>query len=94
MSPSIKTLVHCSLGELDEKPNQAKFLKFWNFEKQGCKAKDYFCKPFGKKIMFNRFKMFSFMCKSHLQEKILPKNMFDYSYNSFWVFFKIPCLWL
>jgi hypothetical protein len=29
-----------------------------------------------KKYMFNGFKMFSFKCKSHVQEIILPKNTF------------------
>ncbi len=55
----------CSLDELDEKPNQTKISKFWNFEGNGYKAKDSFLKPFDKKIMFNGFKMFSFKCKSH-----------------------------
>jgi hypothetical protein len=48
-------------------------------ERKGCKAEDIFFKPFDKTIVFNGFKMFSFMCKSHLQEIILSKNMFDYS---------------
>jgi hypothetical protein len=41
--------------------------------------KNSFLKPFEKKIMFNVFKMFSFKCKSHVQEIILPKNMFGTS---------------
>jgi hypothetical protein len=37
------------LDELDEKPNQTKISKFWNFEGKGCKVEDSFCKPFDKK---------------------------------------------
>jgi hypothetical protein len=33
-------------------------------------------KPFDAKKLFNGFKMFSFRCKSHVKEIILPKNMF------------------
>ncbi len=36
----------CLLDELDEKPNYTKTSKSWNFEGKGCKAKDYFFKPF------------------------------------------------
>jgi hypothetical protein len=36
----------CSLDELDEKQNHTKFLKSWNFEGKGDKAKDSFLKPF------------------------------------------------
>jgi hypothetical protein len=36
----------CSLNELDEKPNHTKILKYKNFERKGCKAKDSFFKPF------------------------------------------------
>jgi hypothetical protein len=60
----------------DEKPNQTKISKSLNFAGKGCKTKDSFFKPFDKKIMFNAFKMSSFRCKLHVQEIILPKNMF------------------
>ncbi len=56
----------CSLDELDEKPNQTKILKSWNFKRKGYKGKDSFFKPFDKKIMFNEFKMFSIRCRSHV----------------------------
>jgi len=50
-----------------------KVFKFW---RKGCKEKDFFFKPFDKTIVFNRFKMSSLRCRSHVQEKILPNNMF------------------
>ncbi len=50
--------------------------KSWNFEKKGFKAKDLFFKPFDIKKMLNGLKMSSFICRSHVQEIILPKNMF------------------
>jgi hypothetical protein len=73
------------LDELDEKPNQTKISKFSDFERKGYKVKDSFFKPFDKKKMFNGFKMFSFKSKSHVQEIILPKNMFGY-FGIFWDF--------
>jgi hypothetical protein len=64
------------LDELDEKSNHTKMSKSSNFEGKGCKAKDSFKKPFDKKKLFNGFKIPSFRCKSHVQEIILPKNIF------------------
>jgi len=50
----------CSLGELAKKLNHTKNLKFWKFEGKSYKTNDSFLKPFGQKIIFNEFKMFSF----------------------------------
>jgi hypothetical protein len=74
------------MDELDEKPNHTKMSKFQNFERKGCKGKDSFFLPFDKKYIINGCKMFSFKCKSHVQEIILPKNMFGCHLNSFWDF--------
>jgi hypothetical protein len=59
---------------------------------KGYKEKDSFKKRFDKKIMFNGFKMFTFSCKSHVQEIILL-NMFGCPLKfilgisrNFWVF--------
>jgi hypothetical protein len=46
------------------------------FKGKGCKAKDSIFKPFDKKYIFNGYKLFSFKCRSHVHEVILPKNMF------------------
>jgi hypothetical protein len=54
-----------------------KISKSWNFERKGFNAKNSLLKPFGKKIMFNGFKMSSFRCK-HVHEIILLKNTFGY----------------
>jgi hypothetical protein len=56
----------CSLYELDEKPNYAKFSKSLNFERKGCKEKDLKKKPFDKRIVFNGFKVSSLRCRSHV----------------------------
>ncbi len=89
MPPSMFT---CSLDELDEKINHTKISKSWNFEGKACKAKDSFFKPFHKKIMFDGFKMFSFRCKSHVQEIILLKNMFGCPLKLILGFFGIFCI--
>jgi hypothetical protein len=65
-----------SLYEFDEKLNYKKTSKFFNFEGKGYKEKDFFLKPFDKTIVFKGVTMFSLRCRSHVQEKILPKNMF------------------
>jgi hypothetical protein len=44
--------------------------------KERVEGKRPILKPFGKKIMFNGFKMSNFMCTIHVQEVILPKHMF------------------
>jgi hypothetical protein len=82
----------CSLDELDEKPNHTKISKSWNFEGKGYKAKDSFLKPFDKIKMFNGFKMSSFRCRSHVQELILPKNMFGCPLKLILGFLKIFCI--
>jgi hypothetical protein len=56
--------------------NHIKMSKSSKFKGKGYKANDSFKKPFDKKIIFNGFKMFSFRCKSHVQEIILLNNMF------------------
>jgi hypothetical protein len=38
--------------------------------------------------MFNEFKMFSFKCRSHVQEIILPKNMFGCTLKLIFGFFR------
>jgi hypothetical protein len=76
MPPSLKVYVHYTLYELDEKPNSIKISKSLNFEGKGYKEKEFSKKPFDKTIVFNGFKMSSLRCRSHVQEKILPKNMF------------------
>jgi hypothetical protein len=80
------------LDGLDEKPNHMKNSKSSNFEGKGCKAKESFKKPFDKKIVFNGFKMFSFRCKSHVQEIILPKNMFGCTLKLILGFYGIFCI--
>ncbi len=52
-------------------------LKSLNFEGKGCKENDFLKKLFDKTIVFNGFKMLSLKCKSHVEENILPKNMFS-----------------
>jgi hypothetical protein len=42
--------------------------------------------------MFNGFKMFSFRCKSHVQEINLPKNMFGCPLKLILGFFEIFCI--
>jgi hypothetical protein len=42
--------------------------------------------------MFNAFKMFSFKCKSHVYEIILPKNMFGYPLKLVFGFLGIFCI--
>jgi hypothetical protein len=60
------------LDEFDEKSNHTKISKFEYFKGNGCKIRDSFFKPFDEKNMFNGFKMFSFRCRSHVKEIILP----------------------
>jgi len=61
----------CSLDELDEKSNHTKISKFWNFRRKDYKINDSFFKPVNKKVIFNKFKMFNFRHKLHVQEIIL-----------------------
>jgi hypothetical protein len=72
----MKVFVH----EMNLMKNQIieKFQKFWNFKGKGCKEKNSFFNHLTTKKMFNRFKMSSLRCRSHVQEIILPKNMFGY----------------
>jgi hypothetical protein len=67
----------CSLGELDEKPKsnkKFKVLKFWRKRLQG---KGIILKIIWKKHYVQCvLEMFSFWCKSHVQEIILSKKMF------------------
>jgi hypothetical protein len=65
------------LNELDEKPNQTKISKSSNFEGKGYKAKDSFFKPFDKKKCSTGSKCLALDAR-HVQEIILPKNMFAY----------------
>jgi len=52
--------------------------KFQSFEilKERAANKDSLFEKFDKTIIFNRFKVFNFRCRSHVQEVSLPKNMF------------------
>jgi hypothetical protein len=48
----------CSSNGLDEKPNNTKISKSWNFDVKGCKPKDSLFLPFqfGKKLCSMSFK--------------------------------------
>jgi hypothetical protein len=70
--------VHVHWMNLIKKLNHTKISKCWNFDGKGYKINGSFFKQFDKKYMFNGFKMFNFRCRSHVQEIILPKNMFGY----------------
>ncbi len=52
--------------------------KFQSFEilEERAANKDSLFENFDKTIIFNRFKVFNFRCRSHVQEVSLPKNMF------------------
>jgi len=65
-----------SLNEFDENSNHTKFQNLRILKNKGCQAKDSFKKSLCKNIMFNGFKMFSFRCRSHVQE-IIFSNMID-----------------
>jgi hypothetical protein len=46
-----------------------------NLKETATKQRTHFFKPFNKKIIFSGFKMFSFRCKSHVQEIITKKHV-------------------
>jgi len=54
-----------------------KIFKIFKFWKKKATRKKKKISTIWKKIMFNGFKKTSFRCKLHVQEKILPKNMFS-----------------
>ncbi len=66
-----------------------KVLKFWRKGVQG-EGLNFFYHLIIKK--FNVFKVSNFRCRSHVQEIILPKNMFSCPLNFIWGFFGIFCI--
>jgi hypothetical protein len=66
------------LDELDEKPSHTKIQSLEILEERVVMQRIQIFNHLTKTIMFDGFKTFSFKCKSHVQEIILPKNMFGY----------------
>jgi predicted nucleic acid-binding protein len=58
----------CSLGELDEKLNHAKFSIFLNFEKKNCKVDFFFKNHLTKQLCSMSSKCLA-LCASHICKK-------------------------
>jgi hypothetical protein len=89
MPPSMKIYVHWMNLMKNQIIQQCQILKFW---KKGLQGKGFFFLTIWQKNMWNGFKMSSFRCKSHVQEIILPKNMFSCPFKlilGFFVFLAI-----
>ncbi len=91
MSPSMKTHVHWVDLMKTKKYKNFKVLKFWH---KGLQAKGliFLIISICKNIMFNEFKMFSFRCRWHVQELILPKKHVWFFNKTHLKFFRFFCI--
>jgi hypothetical protein len=71
-----------------------KFQSVETLKEKAIRKKDSFFKPLDIKITFNGFKMSSLRCNSHVQEIILPKNMYGCPLKLLLGFLKIKFMYV
>jgi hypothetical protein len=84
--------VHVHWMNLMKNQIKQKFQSFEILKEKAIRQRIHFLNHLIYKKMFNGFKMFSFICRSHVQEIILLKNMFGCPLKFILGFYGIICI--